>query len=78
MLLLENKKMFEFLEYIPEHLSYLYNDAKKKSERLEKDIQPVDFFKDGQFNVISTTDNYIADFKQFWEEEEVRVMLFKK
>lgn len=41
-------------------------------------MQYVDFFKDGQFNIISTTTNYIADFKAFWEAEEAKALLFIK
>ena len=34
MLLLENKKMFDFLDYVPENLGYLYHDPTAKIERL--------------------------------------------
>ena len=38
----------------------------------------MDFFKDGHFTITASNNNYIADFKQFWEEEQSKLILFKK
>jgi hypothetical protein len=41
-------------------MPYLYKDPEHKKNGLQKEIEPVDFFKDGQFSITTTNTNYIA------------------
>lgn len=78
MLLLSNKKLFDFLYEVLHRIPYLYKLPEQKRNSLDKELEPVNFFKDGHFNIINSTANYIADFKAFWEAEEANLLLFKK
>lgn len=78
MLLLNNKKLFDFLFEILHRMPYLYKLPEQKRTQLEKELEPVNFFKDGHFTISNPTANYITDFKTFWEAEEANLILFKK
>jgi len=68
MLMLNNKKLFAFLNQILERIPYLYKNIEKKKASIDKELEPVDFFKDGQFTITASNTNYIEEFKIFWEE----------
>ena len=59
MLLLSNKKLFDFIYEVINKLPHLYINAKEKLKGIEAEIEPVSFFKDGLFKIITITPNYI-------------------
>lgn len=60
MLLLNNRKIFRFLEEVPKRIPKIYLDPEGKLKNLEKETQCIKFFNDWQFTITSTTSNYIA------------------
>ena len=59
MLLLNNKKLFDFIHEVIRKLPHLYTNPKEKLLGIEAELEPVSFFKDGQFKIITVTPNYI-------------------
>jgi len=66
MLLLNNKKLFEFINTVIEKVPYLYNNPREKVKSIDGELEPIAFFKDGQFKIFTVTPNYIEEFKLFW------------
>jgi hypothetical protein len=59
MLLLNNKKLFDFIYEVINKLPHLYTNPVEKLKGIDSELEPVSFFKDGQFKIITVTPNYI-------------------
>lgn len=74
-LLLHTKKLFSFFDEVLKKMDYLYKNIAEKKVKMEKDIAPLSFFKDGQYVIQS---QYITDFNHFREEEEMKKIMMQK
>ena len=78
MLLLRNKKFFQFVSILVDKVPYLYKYPEEKRKTFDKELELVSFFRDGQYNITTMNPNYIADFVSFWQAEQTKKTLFKK